>query len=131
MYCTFAGGMQLKMELASLSDYMYGQPLLRPHYPLLAHVAEASSLLTISKDVLTDPQIVQSAFSHLNPLQIRTIISQYIPSSTDQSDSVSPHVVQHFDKSYNLSTFKAEVPLDASNKFLGDCDALVQEIVSK
>ena len=123
------------MELAALTDFMYHSPhanMLRPHVPLLAHVTEAASLLTISKgmsgrikplrssvvltpsplpDILVDRGILKSAFPSLNPRQIRVIIGQY--TGDDPADAVSVHVFKFFDESFNLKEYPVDLDNDA------------------
>lgn len=123
-YCTFGSGFQLKMELSNLVDFMYSSaqaPYLKQHNPLLAHVTEASSLLTISKDILTDQAILDSAFPHLNPRQIRTIIGQY-QSEPGSSDIISPQVLQYFDRTFVLTNYPLELSPETANKFLAQVE---------
>jgi hypothetical protein len=58
------------MEISNFIDFMYLKEFgtfLKPHTILLNHITEASSLLTISKDILIDEAILTTAFPTLNP----------------------------------------------------------------
>lgn len=91
---------------------------LKQHTGLLAHVTEVSSLLTISKDILTDRSILATAFPNLTPAQIRAVLGSYAPEGS--SDVVAPAVLQFFDKELKDSKTQQQVLLadEAADKQL-------------
>jgi hypothetical protein len=135
-FCTFASGFQLKVELAHLSEFMYAAPQnvhLRQYHSALAHVTEASSLLTISKvrlffffffpsnwlqDILTDKSILESAFPNLNARQIRQIICQY--RGEGPGDVIAPAVLAYFERAVAAKDYPLELSPETANKLLAD-----------
>lgn len=111
------------------------------HTALLAHVTEVSSLLTISKDILTDRSILASAFPNLNPVrprsslscslthslsfqaQIRAVLASYVPEGP--GDAVAPAVLAFFEREQPSAERPLLVGPEAAERFLAQLPALL------
>jgi hypothetical protein len=122
---TFETAMQMKIELSSIQDYIYRNPVLKTslaaskvHLSMFTYIADAASLLTIGKEALSmDAKGLENAFKTLNPRQVYKIIVQ---NNSADGLNIPQQSIDSFAKRLAVESYPLEVDLDECLKNLKD-----------
>eukprot|EP00727_Mastigamoeba_balamuthi_P012219 m51a1_g762 hypothetical protein (513) ;mRNA; r:556736-558782 len=91
-YCTCKAGMQIRLELSQIEEFVGSDAQLQPVKQKLEQIREAANLLVMNKRILLDESITKATFPHLSWSQIHKLISSFKP---DECDITSFEIPEH------------------------------------